>query len=198
MAQTQPQQRYAVIIRLPRAAEVQIEDTYLSAIGTTKPSMGYHISLLGPYCLASSATSPFLPGISRVCRQARPFTVRLFGLGVFRTEDDNAVYLNLTDPAPVLALHHALLRATEGAALPENERLRIWTIENYHPHVTLGLGLSDSDLEEFLRVGRERQVDVTFEVQSIWMVEQASNGPWEYVAEYSLGATTNPTRSVYA
>ncbi len=149
--------------------------------------MGYHISLLGPYCLVKGTPSPFLPPISRVCRQSEPFSVRLTGLGVFRTEDNNAVYLDIADPAPILALHNALLRATEGLTEPENEQLRIWTIDNYHPHVTLGLGMSDDDLEEFLRLGSERQVDLTFDVQSIWLAEQVPNGPWEYSAEYPLG-----------
>ena len=193
MTQAEIRSRYALIIRLPREAEVRIEDTFLSVIGATKPAMGYHLTLLGPYRLAPGVTLPHLPAIAHVCRQTRPFEVRLAGLGVFRTEDNNAVYLSVADPEPVLALHTQLLRVVGQFVVPENEQLRIWTIDNYSPHVTLGLHMTDDDLEEFLRVGRHRQIDVEFHVQTVCLVEQVLSGPWEYTAEYSLSAEPSQT-----
>jgi len=190
---TEPRTRYAIVVRLPREVEVRIEDTFLAVIGATKPAMGYHLTILGPYCLARGVTSPFLAAISRVCRQAEPFTVRLAGLGVFRTTDNNAVYLKVADPAAVFALHERLLRATAGVALPENERLRAWTVDNYNPHVTLGLGMSDDDLEEFLRHGEGRAIEAEFAVRQVWLVEQVLNGPWEVAAEYPLGVAPPPS-----
>jgi len=187
VASSGPRTRYAVVIRLPREVEVQIEDTYLSVLGATKPSMGYHLTLLGPYCLAPNAPSPFLPSLARVCRNAEPITVHLRGLGAYRTENNSAVYLRVVDAAPVIELHKRLLEATARQILAENEQLHVWTVEKYDPHVTLGLGMSDTELEEFMRLGERRDLEVAFEAQTIWLVAQASNGPWEYVAEYPLG-----------
>ncbi len=189
MTDTEPRVRYALVIRLPREVEVRIEDTFLSVIGTTKPAMGYHLTLLGPYCLAPGVSSPFLAAVSRVCRQTESFPVRLEGLGVFSTANNNAVYLGVENPAPVVALHRRLLQATAGVVEPENERLRAWTVDNYNPHVTLGLGMTDGDLEEFLRLGEQRHLTAEFTVQQVYLVEQVPNGPWEVAAEYSLGAT---------
>lgn len=192
MSQVPLRVRYAVVIRLPREVEVQIEDTYLSVIGVTKPSMGYHLTLLGPYCLVPGVESPFLPAISRVCRQHEPLDIHLNGLGVFRAENSHAVYLRVVDAEPVYALHKALLEATADIVMAENEQLHVWTVANYNPHVTLGLRMSDGEMEEFLRLGRERSLDVTFRARSIWLAEQVPNGPWEFTAEYALGTAQRP------
>jgi 2'-5' RNA ligase len=193
--QTMP--RYVLLVRVPREVEVRIEDTFLSVIGATKSSMGYHLSLLGPYYLAEGQSSPFLPAIARVCRTHGPFTLRLAGLGTFRTANNNAVYLGVTNPEPIIELHAALLEATAQFTVPQNAQMRIWTVDNYLPHVTLGLGMDDGDLEEFLRAGISRDVDATFVVNSIWLAAQAPNGPWEYVAEYPLGTTVAQSQSRY-
>ncbi len=187
MSQEEIRSRFALIIRLPRDVEVRIEDTYLSVIGVTRPAMGFHLTLVGPYRLAPGVTSPHLTAVARACRLSRPFAVRLEGLGVFRTENDNAVYLGVPEPELVVALHAQLLRAAGSAVVPENEQMRVWTFENYSPHVTLGLHMSDADLEEFLRLGARRRIHAQFTVERVWLVEQVPNGPWEYTAGYALG-----------
>jgi len=179
--------RYAIVIRVPRDVEVRIEDTYLSVIGMTKPTMGYHLTLLGPFRLSDDLTAPHLPAVTRLCREQAPFEVHLAGLGVYRTEDNNAVYLGVTEPEKVASLHTHLLEVTRDVALPENETLRVWTIEKYNPHVTLGLGMSDSELQEFLRLAQTRGLEASFTVNSIWLVAQDTSGPWEFVTEYRLG-----------
>ncbi len=179
--------RYAIVIRVPRDIEVRIEDTYLSVIGVTKPSMGYHLTLLGPFLLADSVAGPHLPAVTRLCREEAPFDVHLAGLGTSRSENSNAVYLGVADPDKVMSIHNRLLDVTRDITTPENETLRIWTIERYSPHVTLGLGMTDSELEEFLRLVQARDVQASFTVDRIWLVEQAPGGPWEFVAEYRLG-----------
>ncbi len=104
------------------------------------------------------------------------------------------MYLDVAEPEPVVALHRRLLRAAGPLIVPESEQLRLWTVENYKPHVTLGLRMSDGDLEEFLRLGSARRVEVTFPVQRVWLVGQVPNGPWEYLAEYGLGASEERPR----
>jgi len=184
--------RYALTIRLPRDAEVRIEDAYLSVIGVTRPAMGFHLTVLGPYRLAPGVPSPHLPAVAQACRAFKPFAVRLSGLAVFRNESDSAVYLRVSDPEPVVMLHERLLRAARNDVVPENEQIRDRMFENYTPHVTLGLHMADPDLDEFLRLGEQRRVDVQFAVDRVWLVSQVPGGPWEYIAWYPLG--TEPAR----
>jgi 2'-5' RNA ligase len=179
--------RYAVIVRLPRAIEVRIEDAYLSMLGTTRPIMGYHITLLGPFYIVDHCEAITTERVQAVCRRSTPFTIRLQGLGTFAEQDNNVVYVRIADPSPLAALHNALLRATEDVIVAQNERYREWTAERYMPHVTVGLGMTDNELSEFLRGSFRFEIDATLEVTRLWLVEQRPNGPWQYVGEYPLG-----------
>jgi len=167
---------------------VRIEDVYLSLAGTTKPVMGFHITLLGPCFLADpeGAKSQFMSRIRDVCRRRKPFRVRLRKLGAFRENDNNVIYLQVARPGAILALHRNLLAATSGLIIPQDERYREWYMTSYQPHVTLGLSLSDRELEGLLHEGTQRQFDESFETSRIWLVEQALQGPWQYVAEFLL------------
>jgi 2'-5' RNA ligase len=179
--------RYALVVRLPRAVEVRIEDAFLGIAGSTKPVMGYHITLLGPCLLQEGAFQAFAAAVTAACRRWSPFEVRVTGLGAFRAKDDNVAYLEIADPRNVVALHEDLLRATDGLVIPQDERYREWCTTAYQPHVTLGLGLSDAELEEFLRAGGQRRFDERFKVTRIWLAAQAPQGLWQYEGEYILG-----------
>ena len=189
--ETLAQTRYVLVVRVPRPVEVRIEDVYLSLASTTRPAMGFHITLLGPYFFSAGASPRFMSKVSAMCRSWTPFSTRLCGLGAFKEKDDNAVYLQIVEPQILLALHNALLEATAGMTIPQDERYREWYVLSYQPHVTLGLGLSDRELEEFLRSSTLRQFDESFEVSRIWLAEQVPHGPWQYVAEYPLGAPSS-------
>jgi len=182
------QTRYVLVVRVPRPVEVRIEDVYLSLAGTTKPVMGFHITLLGPCFLADpeGAKSQFISRVKDVCRRRKPLGVRLRKLGAFRGKDNNVVYLRITRPGAILTLHRDLLAATSGLIIPQDERYREWYTTSYQPHVTLGLGLSDRELEGLLHEGTPRQFDESFETSHIWLVEQSPQGPWQYVAEFPL------------
>jgi 2'-5' RNA ligase len=180
--------RHLILVRLPRPVEVAIEDTYLNLLGTTKPSMGYHISLLGPFhLLEGGAPETALSGVPAVCQRWEPFAVRISGLNVFRSPDQNVVYLDIVNPALLVALHRDLLEATAGLIIPQDDRYREWTIERYQPHVTLGLGLSDKELDSFLHSGLTHKLDESLEIKSIWLAGQAAHGPWRYLEEYPFG-----------
>jgi 2'-5' RNA ligase len=179
--------RYAVIVRLPRAIEVRIEDAYLSMLGTTRPIMGYHVTLLGPFYIHDNCEAIAVQRVQGVCRRTGPFTIRLQGMGAFPEQDNNVVYVRIADPTYLAALHNTLLRETEDVIAPQNERYREWTAERYMPHVTVGLGMTDGELSEFLRGSPRFEIDDTLEVTRLWLVEQRPRGPWQYVAEFVLG-----------
>jgi len=187
MDHTGEKPRYAVIVRLPRAVEVRIEDAYLSMPGTTRPIMGYHVTLLGPFYIRDNCAAITNQRVQAVCQRTKPFAIRLQGLGAFTEQDNNVVYVRISDPSHLAALHNDLLRETEDVVIPQNERYRDWTAEHYMPHVTVGLGMTDSELDEFLRGYFRLEIDTTLEVTRLWLVEQRPNGPWQYLNEFALG-----------
>jgi len=186
--ETYDRARYVLVVRLPRQVEVRIEDAYLALAGTTKPVMGYHISLLGPFHVPDEADSQFLANIGAVCRRWQPFHLHIAGLGAFIARDDNVVYLHVADPDNIMALHRDLLEATRGQLIPQSDRDREWSFERYHPHVTLGLRLSDRELQQFLPMALGSELGETFQVTCISLAEQTPHGPWHYMIEYPLGS----------
>ncbi|NLG49806.1 MAG: 2'-5' RNA ligase family protein [Chloroflexi bacterium] len=183
-------ERYALIIRLPREVEVRIEDTYLGLVGITKPTMGFHITLLGPFYLSEGVSIESLCGVADVCARWQPFRVRVYGLGTFEVQEDNIVYLHVADSERVMALHDDLLEAASACVTYQSEQYEEWNVDSYYPHVTLGLGLSDQELSNFLRDAANRVLDETFEVSRIWIAAQPPSGSWHYVATYTLGVPT--------
>lgn|GEM_PF-1286505 len=201
------QTRYVLVVRVPRPIEVRIEDIYLHLAGTTKPVMGFHITLLGPFLFhppetpgqvatqpvfgenQNTPTSDFVSRVRSVCRNWEPFSVRLHGLGVFKGQNDHLIYIQIAEPQTLIALHNELLKAVEGLITPQDERYRKWCVTSYQPHVTLGLGLTDRELEEFLHTGTLHPFDESFEVSGLWLAQQAPNGPWQYITEFPLGTS---------
>ena len=190
MDHTGERPRYAVIVRLPRAVEVHIEDAYLSMLGTTRPNMGYHITLLGPFYICDHCKAAALERVRAICQDTEPFSLRLQGLGTFAEQNNNVVYVRIADPTRLATLHNTLLNETERLVTIQNARFREWTAERYMPHVTVGLGMTDSELSEFLRGSARFEIDATLAVSRLWLVEQYPNGPWRYVAEFPLGQST--------
>ncbi|MHB1295775.1 MAG: 2'-5' RNA ligase family protein [Anaerolineae bacterium] len=182
------QLRYVIIARLPRELEVRIEDAYLPLVGTTRPTMGYHVSLLGPFFLGEGSTVGSLSGIQHVCSTWKPITVHISGMGAFRAHDNNTIYLDVAAPDELIALHRELVQATNGQIIPQMAWYGDEPTAPFRPHVTLGIGLSDSELEECLRSGTIRFFDATFGVESLFLAEQRPYNPWQIVREYPLGA----------
>ena len=189
MSEAAQRTRYVLLVRVPREIEVRIEDAFLTLVGTTRPLMGYHITLLGPFYLPSGVDYHALKGIEQVCQNWPPFYVRLDGLGAFRSKDNNAIYIRLLEATELVALHNALWAVLQNQIILQNEQTFRWNTQNYEPHITLGLGLLDEELEQLLHLGEERSLEESFLVQEIWLAGQASDGPWQYLLRYPLGLT---------
>jgi 2'-5' RNA ligase len=183
MGEETERERYIVVIRLPRRVEVRIEDTYLHLGGTTKPTLGYHITLLGPFNM--DGDGGIHNKVRAVTEQLVAFTVQLGGLASFQSPNNNVVFLQLTNPTRVVATHRELLEALQDSITWSDPRFAEWMVTKYHPHVTLGLSLSDRELAEFLRIGASsRRFHATFRVTRMCLARQVPNGPWEFVAEF--------------
>lgn len=180
--------RYALLIRLPRAVEVLIEDRFLHEIGTTRPTMGYHITLLGPFRLREGLDAAALDRAAQVCQSWPAFEVRIAGLGTFEAPDRNTLFVPTLSPERLVALHGALRAALEDDILLERN-----PAEGYQPHVTLGIGLLDADIPALFRNDPAAALDVTFAVQEVWLATQPPNAPWRHLARYPLQAVLEET-----
>lgn len=180
--------RYALVVPLPRALEVRIEDLFLGLLGTSKPTMGYHITIVGPFVWAGEPDERLLDRIGEICANWRPFTVRLQGLSAFRSPDGHAVYIPVHNAAELLALHRVLQVTLQGAIAPERELPE----EGYLPHVTLGLGLTDSELQRVLAGSQERELDEQLSVQEIHLVEERPSAPWRRIRTFPLDQQEPP------
>ena len=194
MSEALEQTRYALVIRLPRQVEVRIEDAYLDLLSMTRSTMGYHITLLGPFTLVERSSEPFRAKTLCVCRAKSPFLVHIGGLGAFERKNSHAVYLRVRKDAPLMSLQRQLTDAVGGLVAPQPALSEGHSLGDFCPHVTLGLGLTDMELEGFrLEVSSEHsdrrdELRETFRVTELWLVEQGPNEPWRHVAAFSLGA----------
>lgn len=179
--------RYVFLIRVPREVEVHIEDIFLNLQGTTKPVMGYHVTVFGPFELSEGADPLSLTGVAEVCQRQAPFEVELAGLGGFVSHDDNAIFVHLVDPVEIMQLHASLLAVLGDQVQFPDERARAWNLHDYRPHVTLGLSLTDRQFESLLRAAADRHCHARFGAQEVTLMIQRPNEPWRQVATYPLG-----------
>jgi len=189
-APTQPppdeRPRYALVVRLPRQAEAGVADAYLWLPGITRPSMGYHITLLGPLLLNEGVDAEVFQAARAVCARWRPFGLQIAGLGAFDNEGVNTIYLGVVECDEIVPLHDDLLQALDGQIDFPNAQYRLWNGAGYTPHVTLSLGLDERALMELLATNLRRNVLVEVQVASVWLVMQGPAGAWQFLAEYPL------------
>ncbi len=184
-------ERILFAVRLERKTEVLIEDSFLTIVGTTRPAMGYHISVLGPAIIAHQ--DAFDQGIQRastLLKDYLPLYTVLNTIGTFRDGDISTPYLGIADPSPYIALHNDLLETFAEAVTPESEQFRAWTIDQYMPHVTLGLGLSEAEMREFTQRTQSIKLNVGFISSTLSLLRQRQGSVWENDLELPLQSET--------
>jgi 2'-5' RNA ligase len=174
--------RYALVAPLPRTLEVRIEDLFLGLLGTSKPIMGYHITVVGPFAWVDEPDESRLARIGEICAGWPAFAVRLQGLGAFRSPESNAIYIPVRKAEQIAALHRVLQITLRGAIMPDRELPQ----EGYLPHITLGLGLTDGELERVMAGVQERKLDERLLVQEIRLVEEGPSAPWRCIQTFAL------------
>ena len=177
--------RYALVIRVPHETGIAIEDRFLALAGISKPSMGYHITLVGPFFLGEGQDVGVFEALAVVCERAFPVGVEVNGLGVFSGRD-HTVYLPVVENEDLLRLHRALLTYLRPHIVQQYDRCE--SDENqFLAHITLGLGLSDKELEAFCQDNGQPAFRTAFSRRAVWLAEQRPNTPWRYRDQYALG-----------
>ena len=180
------QSRYLLMIRLPRTTEVRIEDRFLPSVGATRPPMGYHISIVGPFYWASDNVEPSLSRTNSACAQASPLALRIRGVDVFENApDDCGVFLHVGPVRPLRALRERLLAALGEAITPQYHR-----VGPYRPHVTIGLNLPSRVGQALLQSGKQ-PFRARFAADEVWLMEQRPQSPWRPLLAFCLGSAAN-------
>jgi len=187
LAESVRRPRYVVLARIPRELEVRIEDTFLALAGATKPAMGYHVTLAGPFWLRDDAGPESLAQLRRLTERSDRMSVRVSGLGAFEAPNDNTVYLPVQYSPALWDLRDQVVEAVSHCAEFADEHVRAWNLGAYHPHISLGIKVSDRELLEFWSQGDRSETVLSFDVDRVWLAEQVPNGPWQHVAEFPLG-----------
>ena len=200
MATNELARRYVLVIPVPREVEIRIEDRFLGLSGITKPLMGYHITVLGSFLLPEGIEPSSLAEITKVCSTIAPFEVAIGNIGAFEKPDDHTIYIGVIETEEIRALQRALWQTLEPKIAFASEGTRAWNMpDNYHPHVTLGLNLTDAEYAAFAHSGAEQGCAASFAVTSIDLVTQHADGPWQCLTSYTLGpdAKDSPCEPAY-
>ncbi|MHB1355362.1 MAG: 2'-5' RNA ligase family protein [Anaerolineae bacterium] len=189
-----PNERYALVYLLPRKVQLQIEDTYLHWQGITRPPMGYHVSVLGPFMVVEGHTQDDLGVIADLCLKQPSFHLLLGEPGVFRNAASQVAYLALYNPDPMRMLHGAMLEGTQSIVAAPSPEYHLWTIEQYVPHVTLGISLNEETAAEFLLYARSHPCSLRCQVNELSLLKQQGSGIWQHLNTFTLqGKRTNYT-----
>jgi 2'-5' RNA ligase len=187
-----PGERYALVFVLPRDVQLRIEDTYLHWQGITRPSMGYHVSVLGPFVIAVGHSQDDLAVIADVCLKQPSFHLLLGEPGVFQNTGNEVAYLALYNPEPMRLLHKMLLESTREIVAAPSPEYHLWTVEQYVPHVTLGIGLNREMAAEFLLYARRHPCTLRCHVQELSLLKQLGGSVWQQLAQFALKGVNKP------
>jgi 2'-5' RNA ligase len=181
-----PNERYALVYILPHEAQLRIEDTFLHWQGITRPPMGYHVTALGPFVVVEGRSQDDLAIFASLCLNQMAFTLVLSEPGVFQNAANQVAYLALHNPKPMRALHEVLLEGTRDIVAAPSPEYHLWTVEQYIPHVTLGIGLGEDAVAEFLVSARCYPLKLRCQVQELSLLKQLEGGVWQQLARYPL------------
>ena len=177
--------RYLLLIRLPREAEVAIEDRFLGLAGVTKPGMGYHITLAGPFFVENSERAgPMQNGLEQLARALRPFRIQVAGLDAF-PGDGQTVFLGVAPSRPLDELWSTIHLYLESQIDCQYDHYRAG--DAFRPHVTLGIGLSEDELRGITVSNNDAPLALSFMISEVWLALQEPNGPWEFLSAIPLG-----------
>jgi 2'-5' RNA ligase len=187
-------QRYGLGYLLPRQVQQRIEDTYLHWQGITRPSMGYHITVLGPFVITEEHTQDDLEVFAGLCLSQEAFSITLGKPGIFQNATTQVAYLGLNNPRPMRMLHGVILEGVRGIVAAPSPEYHLWTVEQYVPHVTLGIGLDEDAARDFLDFAHSQPLKIRCQVQELCLFKQLGNSAWQQIARYPLQANTHHTR----
>jgi 2'-5' RNA ligase len=181
--------RYALVARLPRPVEVQIEDAFLTLVGITRPIMGFHITLVGPFMwIAESPPARLLDRLSRLCLRTQPMEIEIDGQGAFVGVESNAVYLRVARQTALCRLQ----AQTDHLLRPHILLQRDLAPDKYVPHVTLGLGLTPEERDRALSTLADAHFSAAVPVCELHLVEEPPGSPWRSMLTLPLAGQPPP------
>jgi 2'-5' RNA ligase len=180
--------RYAVVARIPRPIEVEIEDAFLNLPGITRPSMGFHITLVGPFQWLEEVPPRLLTRLARLCRHTEPLELALAGPGTFVGDESNGVYMGVDHTEALCTLQARLLHVLRPHILLQREP----DPHGYIPHVTLGLGLTPDERDRAFAGLGERRFSGSFSIRELHLVEEPPGSPWRPVRVLPLAGQPPP------
>ncbi|MFO7697504.1 MAG: 2'-5' RNA ligase family protein [Anaerolineae bacterium] len=181
--------RYALVARLPRPVEVQIEDAFLTLVGITRPIMGFHITLVGPFTwIAESPPQGVLDRLARLCLRVQPIELQIGGQGAFVGIESNAVYLKVVRNDPLCRLQ----AQADHLLRPHIVLQRDIISAEYVPHVTLGLGLTPDERDRALATLADAGFSATVPVNELHLVEERPGSPWRPLLALPLAGQPSP------
>lgn len=174
--------RYVLVILLPREVEVRLEDAFLSLVGVSKPVVGYHITLIGPFAWRAESKEA-LDRLRQICATWRPFEIRFGDVGCFRGSNRNALYIRVLSK-----MLEDLRRELWEALIPFIVVDSPGAGEEYLSHVTLALGLTDEELQRVVASLQTSTVEARFTVTDLHLLEERFQTPWRSIHTFPLGA----------
>jgi 2'-5' RNA ligase len=166
----------SVQILLPESIERRLERRTQKMPGASWPVWGGHITL-APNFAARGTLEEVRAIVAGVCAHEEPFRLCLdTPVAVQDTTRPDYAALFLTvkgvgegDDRRLHELRHTLLTALE----PLREDLRPQLVEMpFLPHVTLALGLGETEAAQLVRAIRAEPIEAEFMVEVIWLVVQ--------------------------
>ena len=183
----------SVHLLLPESLERRLERWTKKMPGTSWPAWGGHITLV-PNFAPRGTMAEVRAIVEATCADRKPFPVRLAEplsvrdttrpdyCAVFLAVADQVEYQGVEDEddRPHQQLHE--LRETLLAALePLREDIRPELLEQpFLPHVTLALGLGETEATHLVRAIREDPLIAEFVVETVWLVRQRSGEEKRY------------------
>lgn len=138
-----------------------------------------HITVLPPRPITTPAAEA-AEALDAMAPRFEPFDVELTSVEVFPVSD--VIYISSGAGADELRKLHAAMNI---------EGLRFTESFPYHPHVTLAQNLKPDELDELVRVARQRWTDFPhtrrFRVETLTFVQSTRYKEWIDLSEYKLG-----------
>ena len=163
----------SVHIMLPEAIDRRLERWTKKVPGASWPAWGGHITLIPNFRLRGTVEEA-RAAITAVCVHEEPFLLRLNGpvaIQDMTRPDYYAVFLLVEEEDGGTERLHQLRMALLADLAPLREDLRPELLEQpFMPHVTLALGLGESEAARLVRTLQADPLVAEFMVEVVWLV----------------------------
>lgn len=200
----QPEQVFALVTHAPPEISHALDDIRRRYDPAYKAGIEPHVTIKRPTVLGDpKRLDAIVSELSSAMAQLRPFPVVFDGYGTFKKPNANVVFLKVQDEDPFCQTHAAIIEALDRAYAPTplppavangvtaNTIADHFEGQAYHPHLTIGNGLSDLELavmEHELATGNYR-LHFAFWVTEVVLMTQPGGKPWETVNTFIFSAT---------